>query len=124
MSTKIDNTVVTAVCRPPAVSSLTNLLPNRDGKTACEGWGQVLNANWLHIFWPKPPRESAISFVGPSNAHELAIARIVDQFCIEDTLEEGSAPDVIAALRFSPSDSDAEFVRRYIRWRIENPIWK
>jgi hypothetical protein len=62
--------------------------------------------------------------VGPSNSHELAIARIVDQFCIEDRLDEASAADVIAALRFSPSDADTKFVMRYVQWRIENPIWK
>jgi hypothetical protein len=62
--------------------------------------------------------------VGPSNAHELEIARIVDQFSIDGGLSLESAAEVIAALRFVPSNADIEFVKRYILWRIETPVWK
>ena len=61
--------------------------------------------------------------VGPSNAHELEIARIVDQFSTDGGLSLESAAEVIAALRFIPSKTDIEFVKRYILWRIETPVW-
>jgi hypothetical protein len=62
--------------------------------------------------------------MGPSNSHELAIARIVDQFSIDGGLSPDDTAEVIAALRFVPSDADIKFVQRYIQWRIANPVWK
>ena len=73
---------------------------------------------------PLSPVDFAISYVGPSNSHELAMARIVDQFSIDGGLSPDDAAEVIASLRFVPSDADTAFVRRYIQWRIANPVWK
>ena len=62
--------------------------------------------------------------MGPSNEHELAIARIVDQVSIEGRLYPSIIPEVVAALDFMMSRSDSEFLVRYIQWRIANPISK
>ena len=62
--------------------------------------------------------------MGPSNDHELAIARIVDTFDIEGKLSTRAIEDVIAVLNFALSRSDSEFLVKYIRWRMDNPIWK
>lgn len=61
---------------------------------------------------------------GPSNEHELEIARIVDRISIEGRLYPSSTPEVLALLGFMMSRKDREFVARYIQWRVENPIAK
>ena len=61
---------------------------------------------------------------GPSNEHELEIARIVDRISIEGRLYPSSTPEVLALLGFMMSRKDREFLGRYIRWRVEHPIPK
>jgi hypothetical protein len=58
------------------------------------------------------------------NDHELAIARIVDELSIGGRLYPTAIEDVIRVLDFSMSKSDSEFLVKYIRWRMDNPIAK
>ena len=58
--------------------------------------------------------------MGPSNDHEVAIARVVDQISIEGRLYASSIPEVAAALDFMMSRTDSEFLVNYMRWRMEN----
>jgi hypothetical protein len=62
--------------------------------------------------------------MGPTNEHELAVARIVDKLSIDGRLYPTAIEDVIAVLDFTLSRSDSEFLVRYIRWRMDNPIAK
>ena len=62
--------------------------------------------------------------MGPSNDHELAIARIVDQLSIEGKLFPGAVPEIVAALDFMMSRTDSEFLVQYLQWRMANPIPK
>lgn len=62
--------------------------------------------------------------MGPSNDHELAIARVVDRISIEGRLYPNSIPEVTACLEFMMTRSDSEFLVNYIRWRMANPIPK
>ena len=61
---------------------------------------------------------------GPSNEHELEIARIVDRISMEGRLYPSSEPEVLALLGFMMSRKDREFLGRYLQWRVENPIPK
>jgi hypothetical protein len=61
---------------------------------------------------------------GPSNEHELDIARIVDRISIEGRLYSSAEPEVLALLGFMMYRMDREFLGRYIQWRVENPIPK
>jgi hypothetical protein len=62
--------------------------------------------------------------MGPTNDHELAIARIVDKLSLDGRLYPTAIEDVITVLDFSMSRSDSEFLVNYIRWRMDNPIAK
>jgi len=62
--------------------------------------------------------------MGPTNNHERAIVRIVDDLDTEDRLSPTSIEDVIAHLNFAMSKTDSEFLVRYIRWRMDHPILK
>jgi len=59
-----------------------------------------------------------------SNDHELTIARIVDKLAIDGKLYPTAIEDVITVLDFSMSKSDSEFLVKYMRWRMDNPIQK
>jgi hypothetical protein len=59
-----------------------------------------------------------------SNEHELTIARIVDKLSIDGKLYPTAIEDVITVLDFSMSKSDSEFLVKYMRWRMDNPIQK
>lgn len=61
---------------------------------------------------------------GPSNDHELAIAREVDKMAVHDDLSRDAVPEILAFLDFKLSSTDAEFLERYVRWRIDHPIVK
>jgi hypothetical protein len=69
-------------------------------------------------------REYAIYAVGPSNDHELEIAREVDKHSEREDLAMEVVPEILAFLDFRLSSTDAEFLVRYVRWRIQNPIVK
>jgi len=73
---------------------------------------------------PKPLPKYAISAVGPSNDHELAIARIVDQINLEDRLTLSSIQEVVTKVDFMMNGSDGEFLTSYVQWRMENPVVK
>jgi hypothetical protein len=62
--------------------------------------------------------------MGPSNDRELDIARVVDKVAGYDTHAPSSIVEIFAALTFSLSRNDCEFLVNYIRWRIEHPIAK
>ena len=62
--------------------------------------------------------------MSPSNDHELAIARIVDRISIDGRLYQTAIPEIVAALTFSMSKSDSDFLVSYICWRMDNPIAK
>jgi hypothetical protein len=60
--------------------------------------------------------------MGPTNNHERAIARIVDDLDTEGRLSPTSIEDVIAHLSFAMTKADSVFLVRYIRWRMDHPI--
>ena len=62
--------------------------------------------------------------VGPSNDHERAIAMEVDRLDSQDQLKAEAVPAILALLDFKISGSDYEFLKRYILWRMDNPIVK
>jgi hypothetical protein len=62
--------------------------------------------------------------VGPSNDHELAIAREVDRLDLQDKLKADAAPEILALLDFRVSGADWEFLKRYILWRMDSRIQK
>jgi len=59
-----------------------------------------------------------------TNNHELAIAKIVDRISTEGRLDRAVIPEVTSALDFMMSRSDSEFLVRYIKWRMANPMAK
>ena len=61
---------------------------------------------------------------GPSNDHELEIARQVDRLSIDGELTEISAVEILVLLSFRMSNTDSEFLERYVPWRMANPIPK
>jgi hypothetical protein len=58
----------------------------------------------------------------PSTDRESAIAGIVDQLDTEGRLDPSRIDEIIAILRFIPSEADNEFLVRYLQWRMANPI--
>ena len=62
--------------------------------------------------------------MGPTNSHERAIARIVDDLDAEGRLSPTSIEDVIAHLNFAMTKTDSKFLVDYIRWRMDHPIAK
>ena len=62
--------------------------------------------------------------MGPSNDHELEIARRVDQLAIRKSLDAAEALEAIARLDFRMTESDYRFLKEYIRWRMDHPIVK
>jgi hypothetical protein len=62
--------------------------------------------------------------VGPSNDHELEIAREVDKMSVGDYLGPDVVPEILAFLDFKVSSTDYDFLKRYMQWRMDNPIVK
>ena len=62
--------------------------------------------------------------MGPSNDHELEIAREVDKHSARDELSPSAVPEILAFLDFKMTSTDQEFLKRYIEWRLANPITK
>jgi hypothetical protein len=62
--------------------------------------------------------------VGPSNDHELEIARVVDRVSLDEPLTPDIVPEVLAMLDFRISGSDKDFFDHYFQWRMDNPIAK
>jgi len=62
--------------------------------------------------------------MGPSNDHELAIARIVDRIDMEGRLTLASIQEVVTEIDFLMTAEVTEFLVNYIRWRLEHPIPK
>jgi hypothetical protein len=58
----------------------------------------------------------------PSSDHELEIARLVDQQSIERKLPTSAVADIAAAVPFAMSESETQFLIRYIVWRWDHPI--
>ena len=63
-------------------------------------------------------------FMGPSNNHELAIARLVDKIALEGSLSVSDAAQVMSSVDFVMSKDDVKFLVHYIHWRMDNPIVK
>jgi len=62
--------------------------------------------------------------MGPSNDHELEIARIVDRIQGEGRLYLSSIQKVVKTVDFMMDGSDTEFLVNYVRWRMDRPIVK
>jgi hypothetical protein len=62
--------------------------------------------------------------VGPSNDHELEIAREIDKMSERDYLGPDVVPEILAFLDFKVTSTDYEFLKRYMEWRMDNPIAK
>ena len=62
--------------------------------------------------------------MGPSNDHELEIARIIDKLSAEDRIDPDWVAEVVVSLTFLMSRSDCQFLTNYSRWRMDNPIAK
>jgi hypothetical protein len=62
--------------------------------------------------------------MGPSNDHELEIAREVDKYALHEELDPDVLPEILAFLDFKMSSTDRDFLNRYIEWRMANPIRK
>ena len=62
-----------------------------------------------------------ISDMGPSNDHELEIAREVDKHSARNDLGLDMVPGILAFLDLKVSSTDYEFLKRYMQWRIDNP---
>jgi hypothetical protein len=62
--------------------------------------------------------------VGPSNDHELEIVKEVDRLSLRGQLFSDVIPELLTLLDFKVSSTDYEFLKRYIEWRIANPIVK
>ena len=61
----------------------------------------------------------------PSNDRQLAIARTVDKFATEGTLDPTAIDGIAAALGFPViHPSDRQYLERYVEWRMANPIVK
>ena len=59
---------------------------------------------------------------GPSNDHELAIARVVDQFDVAGKLDPSVIDLLVAVLPFTLAGGDQAFLVDYVRWRMDHPI--
>jgi hypothetical protein len=62
--------------------------------------------------------------VGPSNDHELEIAKEVDRLSNQRQLFSDVMPELLSLLDFKVSSTDYEFLKRYIQWRIDHPVVK
>jgi hypothetical protein len=62
--------------------------------------------------------------MGPSNDNELEIAREMDWMSQRQELNPNTVSETLAFLAFKMSSKDYEFLRRYVHWRLENPIAK
>ena len=62
--------------------------------------------------------------MGPSNDHEIAIAREVDKVSVRQELDSRAVAEILAFLDFKISSTDSDFLERYVQWRIANPITK
>jgi len=62
--------------------------------------------------------------MGPSNDHELEIAREVDKYSERDELSPDAVTEILAFLDFKMSSTDQDFLHRYVEWRMANPIVK
>jgi hypothetical protein len=58
----------------------------------------------------------------PSSDHELEIVRLVDQRAIERKLPSSAVAEIAAAVSFAMSESETQFLIRYIIWRRDHPI--
>jgi hypothetical protein len=61
---------------------------------------------------------------GPSNDHELAIARVVDQFAASGKLDASVTDLLVSVLPFTLTPGDGKFLVEYVRWRMDHPIVK
>jgi hypothetical protein len=58
----------------------------------------------------------------PSSDHELEIVRLVDQRAIEHKLQSSAAAEIAAAVTFAMSESETQFLVRYIIWRRDHAV--
>ena len=60
--------------------------------------------------------------MGPSNEHELEIAREIDKVSERDHLGPDMVPEILAFLDFKVTSTDYEFLKCYMEWRMNHPI--
>jgi hypothetical protein len=60
--------------------------------------------------------------MGPSNDHELEIAREVDKMSLRQDIGPDVVPEILAFLDFKLSSTDRDYLERYLQWRKQHPI--
>ena len=60
--------------------------------------------------------------MGPSNDHELEIAREIDKISERDRLCPELVPEILAFLDFKATSLEFEFLKRYMKWRMDHSI--
>ena len=60
--------------------------------------------------------------MGPCNDHELAIARMVDQFAVAGKLDASVVELLAEIMPVRLTAEDREFLVKYVVWRLDNPI--
>jgi hypothetical protein len=60
----------------------------------------------------------------PSSDHELEIACRIDERSTENNLPVTAIAEIAAEIPFSMSESETQFLIRYVVWRRDNPIEK
>lgn len=67
-------------------------------------------------------RSEGIFLMKPSSDHELEIVRLIDQRAIEHKLPPSAVAEIAGAIPFPMSESETQFLIRYIIWRRDHPI--
>lgn len=62
--------------------------------------------------------------MGPSNDHELTIARMVDKFAIAGKLDPSAVELLGEILPLALAEADRDFLVKYVLWRMDHPIAK
>ena len=77
----------------------------------------LLRLNYV-LGLPKPTETARVQ---PSNDHEVRISKIVNRLSREGRLQSTAIDQIIAILDFAMSRSEADFLVKYTRWRMDNP---
>jgi hypothetical protein len=58
----------------------------------------------------------------PSSDREIEIARYIDERSAQDNLPVSAIAEIAAQIPFSMSESETQFLIRYVVWRRDNPL--
>jgi len=67
-------------------------------------------------------QDRGIFIMKPSSDHELEIARVVDERASQGNLPVTAIAEIAAQIPFTMSESETQFLIRYVVWRRDNPI--